>query len=64
MIGNIKHNICFSISFFFGFIDYIILKIEKEIKNQKMRNCQVHPGNWIENQVTGCPNLGDPAMCV
>ena len=33
-------------------------------QKSEMRNSQVHPGNWIWNQATGCPNLGDPAMCV
>jgi hypothetical protein len=27
-----------------------------------MRNCQVHPGDWIRNQAIGCPNLGDPVL--
>ena len=36
--------------------------LKKNVKNQKIRIYQVHPGDWIGNQVIGCPNLGDPTL--
>jgi hypothetical protein len=50
MIGNIKHNICFSIFWIYCLNDK--LKLKKGIKKKKNEKLP-HPGDWIGIQVTG-----------